>query len=142
MRELGQAPRVLVLIQGSNRSAKLKALPDSGADVTTLKQLGEDVNNLLSSQQDNAYSVDGSCLRSVGQMIIQITLGEVTISETLHIFPTIPRGMLISWKTAQKLRILPESYPKQIFATMSKTDVTAEDFFESLPLFLTAKGKS
>ena len=34
----------------------------TAADVTTLKQFGEDVDNLLSSQQDNAYSVDRLCL--------------------------------------------------------------------------------
>ena len=144
MRGLGQAPRVPVLKQRPNGSAKLNVLPDSGADisaadVTALKQLGEDVDNLLPSQQDNAYTVNGSCLRSVGQMTIQITLGEVTISETLYIFPIIPGRMLISWKTAQKLRILSDSYPTQISATKSKTRVTAEDFFESFPLFLTAK---
>ena len=108
-------------------------LPDSGADktaanLTTLKQLGEDVDDLLPSQQDNTFSVDGSCLRSVGQMTIQITLGGVTISETLHIFLNIPGGMLILW-IAQKLRILPESYPTQTSATTSKTGVTAEDLF-------------
>ena len=108
-------------------------LPDSGADitaadVTTLKQLGEAVDNLLSSQ-DNAYLMDGLCLRPVGEMTIQITLREVTISETLHIFPTIPGRMLILWKTAQKLRILPESYPTQISTTMSKPGVTAKNLF-------------
>ena len=142
MRGLGQAPRVPVLIQGPNGSAKLNVLHDSGADITAadvtiLKHFGEDSDNLL-PLQEIAYSVDGSCLSSVGQMTIQITLGEVTILETLHIFPTIPGEMLISWKIEQKLRITPESYPTQISATMSKTGVTAENFFESFPLFLMA----
>ena len=130
IRGFGLAARVPVLVQEPNGSDKLNVLPDSGADI---KQLGEDVDNLFPLQESNAYSVDGSCLRCVGQMTIQITLGEITISETLHIFPTIPGGMLISWKTAQKLLILPGSYPTQISATMSKTSVTAEDFFREFP---------
>ena len=91
------------------------------------------MDNTLPSQQDNAYSVDWWCLRSVGQMTNQITLGGITISEILHIFPNIPGGMLILWKTAEKLRILPESFPIHISATMPKPSVTAEDFFEEFP---------
>ena len=66
MQKLGKAPKVNVLVKGYNGSAQLSVLPDSGADIsaadeTILVKLGENVDNLLPSNQ-KAYSVDGSSL--------------------------------------------------------------------------------
>ena len=87
MRGLGQAPKVRVRLQGQNGSADLSVLPDTGADIS---------ENLLPSDRSQAYSVDGSTLRPIGQMTVKITLGEVTIEDHLHIFPKIAGGMPIS----------------------------------------------
>ena len=66
-------------------------------------------------------------------MTIQITLGEITITDTLQMFPSISGGMLISWKTAKKLNILPKDYPAQIRYTTTVEELTAEDFISKFP---------
>ena len=106
----------------------MNVLPDSGADITAagvhiLAQLGEHLGNLLPSTHKTAYSVDGSTLQSLGQMTIQIT-----VTDTLQVFPFIPGCMLISWKTAKKLNILPKDYSAQIRVTTAVEELTAEDF--------------
>ena len=100
MKGLGSAPTVEVSVRGSNGDATLNVLPDSGADITAtgvhiLAQLGEHVGNLLPSTHKTAYSVDGSSLQSLGQMTIQITLREITVADTLQVFPSFLGGMLI-----------------------------------------------
>ena len=116
MKGLGNAPIVEVFVGGSNGDATLNVLPDSGADITAagvhiLAQLGEHVGNILPSTHKTAYSVDVSTFQSLGQMTIQMTLGEITVTDTLQVFPSIPGGMFISWKTAKKSNILPKNYP-------------------------------
>ena len=141
MQGLGKAPKVSVLVQGRNGSAQLKILPDSGADIsaadeTILIKLGEHIDNLLPSRENHAYSVDGSALKSIGLLHVTITLGDVSIDDTLHIFPKIPGGMLISWRSAQQLKILPKDYPAQIQAMTAKTcsvEVTADDLVHEFP---------
>ena len=133
MKGLGSAPTVEVSVRGSNRDVTLNDLPDSRADITAagvhiLAQLGELVGNLLPSTHKIAYSVDGSSLQSLGQMTIQITLGEITVTDTLQAFPSIPGSMLISWNTAKKLNILPKDYPAQIRVKTTVEKLTAEDF--------------
>ena len=138
MKGLGSAPTVEVSVRGSNGDATLNVLPDSGADITAaevhiLAQLGEHVGNILPSTHKTAYSVDGSTLQSLGQMTIQITLGEITVTDTFQVFPSIPGGMLISWKTAKNLNILPKDYPAQIRVTTTVKELTAEDFISKFP---------
>ena len=135
MQGLGKAPKVSVLVQGRSGSAQLKIFPDSGTDIsaadeTILIKLGEHIDNLLPSRENYAYSVDGSALKPIGQLHVTITLGDVSIDDTLHIFPKIPGGMLISWRSAQQLKILPKDYPAQIQSMTAKTcpvEVTADD---------------
>ena len=135
MQGLGKAPKVIVLNQGRNGSAQLQILPDSGADIsaadeTILIKLGEHIDNLLPSRENHAYSVDGSALKPIGQLHVTITLGDVSIDDTLHIFPKIPGGMLLSWRSAQQLKILPKDYSAQIQSMTAKTcpvEVTADD---------------
>ena len=137
MKDLGSAPTVEVSVRGSNGDATLNVLPDSGADITAagvhiLAQLDEHVGNLLPSTHKTAYSVDGSSLRSLGQ----ITLGEITVTDTHQVFPSISGGMLISWKTAKKLNILPKDYPTQICVKITVEKLTAEDFISEFPSVL------
>ena len=136
MQGIGRTPTVDVLVQGPNGSKNLAVLPDSGADITaanvkTLRQIGEDVNNLLPARKEPAVSVDESVMHSLDQMTVRITLGDISTEEALHVFPSIPSGMLMSWKAAQNLHILPNNYPEQIRSvqdsSVSLKKVTAED---------------
>ena len=75
------------------------------------KLLNEDVNNFLPPPASSTSSVDGSPLKALGQMAVSISLGDTTVEDTVPVFPSIQRDMLISWKTAKTLRILPKDYP-------------------------------
>ena len=121
-------------------------LPDTGADITAadvkvLKLLGEDINNLLPPVSGPTSSVDGSPLKSLGQLPILISFGEITVNETVQIFPSIQGDMLISWRAAQRLHILSENYPSQINAinkervnsTQKQNNVTADDLINEFP---------
>ena len=135
---LSSAPTVEISVRGSNGDATLNVLPDFGADITAagvhiLEQLSEHVGNLLPSMHKTAYSVDGSSLQSLGQMTIQITLGDITVTDTLQVFPSIPGGMLILWKTAKNLNILPKDYSAQIRVTITVEELKAEDFISEFP---------
>ena len=137
LRSINKAPTVNVVVTGLNGSKSLEALPDSGADLTAadvniLPMLGEDVENLLKPSCGETSSVDGSSLREIGQLPVSITLGETTVEDTIHVFPSIPGGLLVSWKTAQDLQILPESYPAQIRG-ICKDDITEEDLINEFP---------
>ena len=106
MKGLGSAPTVEISVRDSNDESTLNVLPDSGADITAvgvhiLAQLSEHLGNLLPSTHKTAYLVNGSTLQSLGQMTILITVGEITVTDTLQVFSSIPGGMFISWKTAK-----------------------------------------
>ena len=115
----------------------------TAADVKTLRQIGEDVNNLLPPRKEPAVSVDGSAMHSLGQMTVRITLGDVGTEEALNVFPSIPGGMLMSWKAAQNLHILPNNYPEQIRSvqdsSVSLTNVTTEDLIQEFPTVFDGK---
>ena len=64
---------------------------------------------------------------------MQITLGKITVTDTLQVFSFIPGGMLISWKTATKLNILPKGYPAQIRDTTTVDKLTAEYLISEFP---------
>ena len=82
-------------------------------------------------------------MHSLGQMTVRITLGDVSTEEALHVFPSIPGGMLMSWKAAQNLHILPNNYPEQIRSvqdsSVSLTNVTAEDLIQEFPTVFDGK---
>ena len=135
-----RAPRINLIVKGPNGSAELSVLPDSGADITaadvkTISLLGETVKSIEPSTLSQTQSVDGSTLQPIGQMTVKISLGDTTIDDTLHVFPSIPGGMLISWKTSQELRILPENYPEQmnLISIFSGNQVTKEDLIREFP---------
>ena len=135
-----RAPTISATITSLNGSATLNALPDTGADITAadvkvLKLLREDINNLLPPVSGPTSSVDGSPLKSLGQLPLSISFGEITANETVQIFPSIQGYMLISWRAAQRLHILSENYPSQINAInkdpvnspQKQNNVTADD---------------
>ena len=122
---------------GLNGSKSLNALPGSGADLTAadvniLPMLVEDVENLLKPSGGEMSSINGSTLREIGQLPISITLGETTVEDTIHVFPSIPGGLLVSRKMAQDLKILPENYPCQI-PGICNNDIKQEDLINEFP---------
>ena len=77
--------------------------------------------------------MDGSSLREIGQ---KIALGEMTVKDVIHVFPSTPGRLLVSWKTAEELKTLPEDYPQQIQSirkVASKEDISEEDLVNELP---------
>ena len=141
VRSVNKAPTIDVLVTGLNGSKILEALPDSGADLTAadvniLSELNEYVENLLQPSHGDTSSVDGSSLREIGQLPVKITLGETTVDDVIHVFPSIPGGLLVSWKTAKELKILPEDYPQQIQSirkVASKEEISEEDLINEFP---------
>ena len=141
LRSVNKAPAVDVLVTGLNGSKILQALPDSGADLTAadvniLFELNEYVESLLQPSHGETSSVDGSSLREIGQLPVKITLGETTLKDVIHVFPSIAGGLLISWKTAKERKILPEDYPQQIQSirkVSSKEDISEEDLIKEFP---------
>ena len=140
-----RAPTVQVLVSGLNGSSKMVALPDSGADLTAadvemLPRLGENVENLLKPSNKQTSAVDGSHLKAIGQLPVTITLGKTSVEDVVHVFPSIPGGMLLSWKTSKDLSILPPNYPCQIQKICNvnlKSDeddlTTEEDLIKEFP---------
>ena len=111
------APTIAVQISTLNGQAVLNALPDSGADISVagpsvIQQLGEHCNNLLGSNM-TPRGVSGRKLTPLGQLPVQITLGRTTHTDNLHIYPNV-KGILLSWKAAQALNVLPKDYPSQL----------------------------
>ena len=86
----------------------MHALPDSGADITaantsTLTALGDCIDNLVPSPLMNAYSVDGSTFQALGQMTISVTMGDVTVNDTLHQWFSTGVPFAIRWGAASTL---------------------------------------
>ena len=147
VRSVNKAPTTDVLVTGLNGSKILEALPDSGADLTAadvniLSELNEYVENLLQPSHGETSSVDGSFLREIGKLPVKITLGETTVDEIIHVFPSIPGGLLVSWKTAKELKILPKDYPQQIQSirkSLQKRTLAKKTLSMSFRLSLTVK---
>ena len=100
--------------------------------------MNEDVNNLLPSPASSTSSVDGSALKALGQMAVSISLGDTTMEDTVHVFPSIQKDMLISWKTAQSIRTLPKDYPSQVNTMANPSpnhqeEITADDLIKGVP---------
>ena len=112
----GSAPTVRVFVTG-RRTAEMEALPDTGADVSVagldFAPPIDELNDNLQPPTTHPRAVDGHTVRSRGSLPVQIRLGDVTVSDTVHIIPGVPR-LLLSWKTAQALRLIPTDYPEQI----------------------------
>ena len=108
------APTVRVHISSLNGNAEIETLPDSGADLsvageTALTHLGEHRDNLLPSTV-TPRTVNGTKMQPIGKLPVTFTLGSTMYTDTLHIYPDVT-GVLLSWKAAKGLHILPECYP-------------------------------
>jgi hypothetical protein len=79
-----------------------------------LRQLHEVPDNLLPSNVI-PRAVNGSVMRPIGKIPVTIALETSKHTEDLHIYPDVDR-ILLSWKAARGLNILPECYPRPIKA--------------------------
>ena len=107
-------PTLSIHISSLNGNANLTTLPDSGADISVagkaaLHHLGEHEDNLLPSQII-PRAVNGTRMYPIGKLPVTLALGGQKYMEDLHIYPNI-KGVLLSWKAAKGLNILPPSYP-------------------------------
>ena len=105
------APTIRIHVASLNGSADVEVLPDSGADISaageeTLHLLGEHPSNLLPSTVV-PRAVNGTTMKPQGKIMINLQLGTRKHCEDLHVYP----GMLISWRAAKGLGILPQNYP-------------------------------
>ena len=108
------APTINIHISSLNSNANIKTLPDSGADISVagkaaLSTLGEHVDNLLPSQII-PRAVNGTRMYPIRKLPVTLALGGRKYVEDLHIYPNV-KGVLLSWKAAKGLNILPKSYP-------------------------------
>ena len=109
------APTIPVHVSSLNGSANVDVLPDSGADISAagtevIRLLGDHIDNLLPSGI-TPKAANGTTMKPAGKIKVKLRLGTNEHSEDLHVYPSV-RGMLISWKAAKALGILPESYPQ------------------------------
>ena len=82
--------------------------------IDILDLLNDYEENLLKSDECPA-AVDGHKLKLVGMTLAQISLGNKKVKEEIHFLKGM-KGLVLSWKTVQKLGIIPGDYPKQINA--------------------------
>ena len=109
------APTINVHISSLNGDTEIPALPDSGADISVagkvaLGCLGEHEDNLLPSQII-PRAVNGTRMHPIGKLPVKFALRGRQYVEDLHIYPNV-KGVLLSWKAAKGLNILPQCYPQ------------------------------
>ena len=108
------APIILSHLPTNKRSYQTQVLPDSGADISAagqdlLEYLDEHTDHLVPSQII-PQAANGQKMHSLGKMVVKFQLGDKQYSNDIHIYPSVP-GVIISWKAAKALGILPEHYP-------------------------------
>ena len=130
-RDIEPAPTIKVHISNPNGTANVKALPDSGADISVagievIELLGDHRDNLLPSRV-TPRTVSGHKMCPMGRLPVTITLEGATQTDDLYIHPDI-KGVLLSWKTSRNLHILPAQYPipLDIAARSITTDTPSE----------------
>ena len=136
------APTINVHVSALNGIAPMVALPDSGADISvagpdTVTALGDHCHNLLPSDMA-PRRVTGHRMMPLGQIPVTITLGAVTYTDALHIYPEV-KVVLLSWKTLKALTILPTNYPSPLSSLdtpLTSATTTQED---TTPTLDTAK---
>ena len=111
------APTISINILSNNGLYHTQVLPDSGADISAagqqiLHHLNENFNNLLPSGIV-PHTANGDKMQSLGKMLIKFSLEGKEHSEDMHIYPNVS-GIIISWRAAKALGILPEHYSKPI----------------------------
>ena len=99
----------------------MTVLPDSGAAAgqTIVGILGHHLDNLSLSEISHR-AVNGDCMKPVGKIPVTISLQGRTCSDDIHIFLGVS-GVLISWKAAKELGVLPPSthIPKDHYRSIS-----------------------
>ena len=115
------APTIEVCICSANGSCDTLALPDSGADISAagpqlLQLLKEHPLNLLPSEII-PRTADGHSMQPMGKIPITFHLQGRQHKEDMHIYSQVS-GVIMSWKAARSLSILPSQYPQptSIFA--------------------------
>lgn len=73
-------------------------------------------NNLLPSKII-PRAVNGTRMRPIGKITLTLQLGDSMYTDDVHIYPNVS-GMLISWKAAKSLGILPQCYPRPMDTTI------------------------
>ena len=136
------APTIEVHMSSLNGATKVQALPDSGADISVagkaaLEQLGEHRDNLLLSEL-TPKAANGTSMRPIGKLPVTFALGEQKHVDDLHIYHDV-KGVLLSWRAAKGLHILPEDYPQpsnptpvQLCTTRVHT-ATSQDIMKEFP---------
>ena len=114
------------------KCSQIQKLTLTAVNVRVLKLLGKCVNNIFPPLAGQTSSVDGSSLKALGKLPISISMGDITIKDIVHVFPSIQGEMLISWMTAQHLRIFSKNYSQQVHAMTNahvqpQHEVTVDD---------------
>ena len=109
------APTISIRILSVNGTCDTPALPDSGADISAarpklLRLLGEHPFNLLPSQV-NPCTADGHKMQPMGKLPVTFHLQGRQHKEDMHIYSDVS-GVIMSWKAAKSLSILPSHYPQ------------------------------
>ncbi|KAF0312792.1 hypothetical protein FJT64_016549 [Amphibalanus amphitrite] len=107
------APTVAVDVFGTRRG-KLRALPDTGADISLAgPEFAETFGRgRMTPSTVRPMVVDGRSCDSIGKVEVTIRMGDIEVNEQVHIIPGVKR-LILSWKTTQRLGIIPEGYPEQ-----------------------------
>ena len=118
IKTIDPAPTVMMQIVTPHGSCHAQVLPDSGADISAaaehiLSRLNEHRNNLLPSEF-TPHAANGQKMNSIGKMRVQFRLTGNEHKEDMYIFPNLS-GVIISWKAAKALRILPHYHLPLVF---------------------------
>ena len=127
------APTIGIRILTVNGSCDTLALPDSGADISAagpqlLKLLNEHTLNLLPSKV-TPKTANGHKMQPLGKLPITFQLCGRDHREDMHIYPGVS-GVIMSWKTAKGLNILPEHYPDPVAITHTAVEPAAPKLVE------------
>ena len=109
------APRIRVHLSALNGQATMQVLPDSGADVSLAgpalpRSLNDHPDNLVLSTMVSR-AVNGSLMEPVGQLPVTFSPDSKTYHDNVYIYPGVT-GVLLSWRVARGLGILPSDYPR------------------------------
>ena len=127
------APTIGIRILTVNGSCDTLALPDSGADISAagpqlLKLLNEHTLNLLPSEV-TPKTANGHKMQPLGKLPVTFQLCGKDHREDMHIYPGVS-GVIMSWKTAKGLNILPEHYPDPVAVTHTAVEPAAPKVVE------------
>ena len=82
------------------------------------------MNNLLPSSVF-PRAVNGTKMEPIGKISLTFQLGNKQHTDEVHIYPNV-FGLLISWKAAKNLGILPECYPQPMIDTSTTPRIAGD----------------